>query len=229
MSISYFRPPTNPDGTRMSYEQRRAARKALETPRPKPTIMLRPDLTYEQRRALRKAEEQGKREAESLAERQEAARREAAQPPEHLRRPSNVWRDLIEQFRSQSFRPEIKAKIAKYEQLANVRDREIESEMAEKMRRYKVESNPETAKAREHLESASAGADPDEQREFARLRGLIEAGQAGAYWDEVRPILEARLNRIQERVQAGEATLAEQEAAFQATKTEAEEIEKLLG
>ena len=223
--IHYHKPQTDAAGNRLTYEQRRAIRRAQEaekrasqtpeTPTREPVY----DMTFDERQGLRKAEELGRREAASIAEQQQASRKaaELAAIPEHLRRPANVWRDLIRVHQSQSYRPEIVRKIADYEKRAILEDSRLDALMAEKARRHAVESNPETVKAREHHLSASAGAEThEEKQEWARLSGLIEAGAANDYWNQAAPLMSARLAKLQERVSAEQAASLNQEAAEQA-------------
>ena len=229
MGIHYVRPPTNVDGSRMSYEQRKAARKAQANPLAPPIVIQRPDQTYEQRKSSRKAEEQGRQEAVVIADAQEAARKaaELANTPEHLRRPRNVWRDLIDQWQGQAYRPEIAKKLDNYRLRAEKEDSRIDADMAERARRHAVETNPETIKAREHLATVSQGADDAERLELARLRGLIEAGGAADYWAQVQPLTQARLARLQERVAAETANRAEHDAEWEALQAELKAAEGL--
>lgn len=95
--------------------------------------------------------------------------------------------------------------------------------MSARLRQYEVENNPETKPAREHWEKASAGAETDEERqEWARLKGLVESGGAMEYWDQARPILERRLETIQESF--GDQ-IEQQAAVVDATKALADEVE----
>jgi len=203
----------------MSYEERARARRSADAKRQKQQPAPRADffdLSSDERRAIRQAEKQGRDEAKQLAAIQEQAAKQAAidATPEHLRRPENVFRKTIELLRPTAYRPDVARRMKQLERQANERDREIESEMAEKLRRYEVENNPETKPAREHWQSASADAETAEERiEWARLKGLVEAGAANRYWTEVQPIMQRRLERLEARIAehaAKQAPLAEQ-------------------
>jgi hypothetical protein len=108
----------NPDGTKMTYEQRAAARRAADAqrqrqkqePAPRDPIF---DLPEDQRRAIRQAEKQGREEARQLAAIQEAARKQAEidATPEHLRRPENIFRKTIELLRPTAYRPDTARRI----------------------------------------------------------------------------------------------------------------------
>jgi hypothetical protein len=229
MSISYVRPPTDAAGNKLSYEQRRAARRQAEAEKraqQSKAPPARPDFynqSYAERQRIRKAEEQGRQEAAVIAANQEAARKAAdlAATPEHLRRPDNVWKRLIAEFQSQAFRPEIAKKIAEYQKRAEEEDRRIESIMAEKARRHSVETDPETVKAREHLASASQAAETEEERrEWAKLSAMIDCGQAAEYWNQSAALTQARVTRLQVRLAEEAGKSAAQDAALQAAKAE---------
>lgn len=229
--VSYYRPQTDAAGNKLSYEQRRAIRRAQgHTPTP-PVVHEVSPLSYEERRQMRRAEESGRREAGCLAETREAERKaaELAATPEHSRRPDNVWRKLITEWTPRSYLPEVARKIAEYERRADAEDARIDAEMADKARRHAVE-NPETVKAREHLATASAAAATLEERnEWGRLSGLIDSGQADAYWDGAAALVAARLSRLQAR-QAEEADRkAAQDAAYDAARAAVDNAAGLIG
>jgi hypothetical protein len=230
--VSYYRPQTDAAGNKLSYEQRRQIRRAqAHTPTP-PVVHEVSPLSYDERRQMRRAEESGRREAGCLAETRETERKatELAATPEHLRRPENVWRKLITEWSPKSYLPDVARKIAEYERRADADDARIDAEMTERARRHAVESNPETAKAREHLATASAAADtPEERNEWARLAGLIDGGQADAYWDGAAALVSARLSRLQSR-QAEEADKkAAQDAAYDAARADVDGAAGLIG
>jgi len=202
----YCKPMVNLDGTPMTYEQRAAARRAADAQRQKQQPAPRPDfldLPEDERRAIRRAEQRGREEARQLAAIEEASRKQAEfdATPEHLRRPENLCRKTIELLRPHRYRPDVARRIAELEREAEERDREIEYEMVEKLRRYEVENNPQTKPAREHWQGASADAEtPQEKVEWSRLRGLIEGGAVNRYWTEVQPIMERRLQKLEARI-----------------------------
>jgi hypothetical protein len=207
--VMYVRLPTNPDGTQMNFKQRSAARRAADAERraaekhEAPTRDPFYDLPESERRAIRRSEEQGRVEARQLAETARQVKRQAEYDatPEHLRRPENIFTRLIAEWESKSYRPDVAAKIKAYREKEAQREREIGIEMADKLREFEVENNPETKPAREHWQKASAAADTDEERrEWARLKGLIDGGAAGTYWQEAQPILERRLTLIGEKI-----------------------------
>ena len=190
------------------------------------------DLPYEERRRLRRAEEQGRREGEQCAAIEEKAKRQAEIDaiPEHERRPRNQWRDLAELRKKDAWRMDVARLIKVYEREAKVEDERIDALMAEKKRRYELESNSEYARALGHLERASQGAESVQEREaFARLRGLIEGGDFGGYWRDCQPIMEARLLRIREQVveqAAQQAPLAEKAKILAEQQKATEELER---
>jgi hypothetical protein len=162
---TYYRPPTNIDGTRMTFAQRQAARAAADSERQKksesPARDPIYDLPFAERQAIREAEQRGREEARRLAAIEETAAKQAAidATPEHLRRPENTFRKTIEMLRPTAYRPGVARRIKEYEQRAEERDREIEIEMAEKLHRYEGKKAPEAKPARAHWERASAAAE----------------------------------------------------------------------
>lgn len=224
--VMYVRLPCNEDGSQKSYAQRRAERREQDAARRAAQKQETPTheefyaMSYEQRKAMRLAAEQGKVESRQLAAIEEATARQAAidATPEHLRRPENIFTRLIAEWQSKSYRPDVAAKIKVYTEKEVGRDREIEAEMADKLRQYEVENNPETKPAREHWQKASAGAETDtERREWALLHGLIDGGAANRYWELAQPILERRLQSIEKKIveHAGrQAPLAEEGKAL---------------
>lgn len=206
MSIMYCKPPTNPDGSRKSYVQRRAERQQQDAERrlaQKGEPIIRDsiyNLPAHERSRLRHAEEQGRREGMERAAIEEAARKQVEYEsiPEHLRRPENIFNRLIAEHEDFAYRPEVASRIKKFKKLAAEREKEIDAEMESKLRRYEAENNPETKPAFEHWERASASAETNEEKEqWARLKGLIDAGSADSYWDEVAPVMKAQLDKIQ--------------------------------
>lgn len=121
----YYRPPTNPDGSKMTCAQRRAERRAANAERraqqKQEPIGHDPifDLPCDERRRLRRTEQQGRQEGEQRAaiEAKEQCRAEIAATPEHLRRPENVFSRLLSEWESKSYRPEIARKIRHYKKL----------------------------------------------------------------------------------------------------------------
>ena len=214
----------------MDYQERRANR-AADRPN-EPTRDSFFDLPAEQRRRLRRAEEQGRREGVQRAAIEEKIRQQAEidATPKHERRPRNPWRDLIEQWKGQEYRPEIKRKLAKYAVEAKKEDARIDALLAERKRKYDIDNDPEVIRARTHLESARAGAEPEEAVELARLSGILSAGQTGAYWDAATELMQNRLRHVQEQViEHGQKQapldlegklLAEKELATQALQVE---------
>lgn len=207
MSIIYSRLPCNEDGSRKLCAQRRAERRQQEAERHteqrgEPTRDPFYDLTAEQRRRVRIAAEQGRREGVQRAAIEEKIRKQAEidATPEHERRPRNPWRDLIEQWKGQEYRPEIKRKLAKYAIEAKKEDMRIDAMMAEAKRKYEIDNDPEVIRARAHLESARAGAEPEEAVELARLSGILSSGQSALYWDSATELMQKRLRRVQEQV-----------------------------
>jgi hypothetical protein len=210
----YVRLPTNEDGSQMSYTQRKAERQRQDAER-RATQKNEPaardpfyDLPESERRAIRRSEEQGRIAAQRLSAIESQAKRQAGidGTPEHLRRPENIFTRLIAEWEGKSYRPDVAAKIKAYRKQEAQREKEIEIEMADKLRQYKVNNDPEVQRARAHLESARAGAEPQEQVELARLSGILSAGQSGAYWDSVAELMAARLRRIQEQVTPDESS-----------------------
>ena len=133
------------------------------------------------------------------AEIEEAARKraEVESTPEHLVRPPNPWRELIELRKADGHRADVARRLKIYEREAKVEDEQIDKLMEEKARRHDLESAPEYAKALGHWDRASAAAENDEERqEWSRLKGLIEGGGASQYWDEVAPIMQGRLQKV---------------------------------
>jgi hypothetical protein len=101
--------------------------------------------------------------------------------------------------------------------------------MAEKLRRYELESAPEYARALAHWERASTGAESEQERqEFARLKGLIDGGGALTYWDQVAPLMRARLEKMQAAVvahAAKQAPLADEAKALAEMEKATEELQ----
>jgi hypothetical protein len=186
-------------------------------------------LPYNERRRLRRAQEQGQKEAQHLVaiETRERAQAVIDATPEHLRRPENIYSRLVAAHEGKAYRPEIAARLRRFKRLETEREKEIDAEMEGKLRQFEIESNPETSLARQHWETASAGADSEQERqEWARLKGRIDGGAASSYWDEARAILDARLARIREKIvtqAAKQAPLAMEakELAAQQKATEA--------
>jgi len=224
----FYRPPTT--GDKMSYQERRAERQRQDAERQTRAPIY--DLPADERRRLRRAEEQGRREGVQRAAIEEKMRKQAEidATPEHERRPRNPWRDLIEQWKGQEYRPEIKRKLAKYAVEAKKEDARIDAMMADAKRKYEIDNDPEVIRARAHLESARAGAEPEEAVELARLSGILSAGQSALYWDAATELMQARLRRVQEQVaQHGEKqaplnqeakALAEKQKATEALQVE---------
>ena len=156
----------------------------------------------EQRQQLRQAEQQGRREAEQRVAAKEAARKQAEHDslPEHERRPANQWWRMIEARKPDSWRPEVKRRLKEWERLAREEDERIDAMMAEKNRRYQLESSSEYARAADHLERISRDADPTELTTLAKLKGVIEAGGFSDYWEQCRPLMEQRLQRVQQQL-----------------------------
>ncbi len=232
MSI-YYRPPTNPN---KSYAERRAERQQQDAEQraaqKNEPIGRDPfySLSADQRRAIRRSEEQGHREGEQRAAIETQATMQAAieNTPQHLRRPENVYEHLIAEHENQSYRPDVANRIKRFKRLAAERAREIDREMADKLRRYEVETNPETKPAREHWERASASAETDEERQqWARLRGLIDGGGAAAYWDQVSPIMQARLQKAKQNWDGQISEQAVTMAKSRAMSEQLAEIEEL--
>jgi len=241
----YYRPPTNQDGSRKSFTQRRAERRQQDTER-RATQMQEPtdrdsifNLPYHERRQLRRAERQGQYEAEQNRRIEEQTKRQAEIDalPEHEKRPGNPWRDLIELRKKDSWRKDVAQRIKVYEREARIEDERIDALMAEKKRRHELESDNEYAKALAHWERADQSAENEDEREsLARLRGLIEGGDFGGYWQECQPLMESRLQRIREQMveQAAEQApfaekskvLAEQQKAAEELQVIPEESEK---
>lgn len=236
MSIMYCKPPTH-NGQKMTYQERRAERHAADAERrsqkKQEPIGREPifELPCDERRRLRRAEQQGQVEGEQRAAIEERAKKQAEHDatPIHLRRPENIFSRLIAEWDSKSYRPDVARKIKNYRKLETQRGKEIDAEMAERLRQYDVENNPETESAREHWEKASAAVETEEERqEWARLKGLIEGGGAMDYWDQVAPIMQARLETIQAAIveQAGrQAPLAEEAAALADKQKASEELQ----
>lgn len=207
MSISYVRPPCNPDGSRMSYAQRRAERKQQEAEnhaaqKGEPTRAAIFDLPADERRRLRQAEEQGRREGEQRAAIEEQSRQQAEfdATPEHERRPRNQWRDLIEKRKPDAWRKDVAHRIKIYEREAKREDERIDALMAEQWKRHELESAPEYARALAHWDRASMNAESEaERQQFARLKGIID-GSPNQYWDEVAPIMQARYERAKSQL-----------------------------
>lgn len=230
----YYRPPTAPDGSKMTFAQRQAARRAAdiehraaqkqEPPTRDPIF----ELPFADRQRLRRAEAQGRREGEQRAAVEERAKRQAEFDalPDHEKRPPNKWRQLIELRQKDVGRKDVARRIKVYEREAKIEDERIDAIMEERRKRHELESAPEYAKAIAHWESASANAESEEERqEWARLKGLIEGGGAMDYWGQVSPIIQARLERVQAAVveQAGRQAPMATEAKELAEKQKATE------
>ena len=184
------------------------------------------DLPAYERRRLRRAEEQGRREGMERNAIEEAARKKAEYEsiPEHLRRPENIFNRLIAEHEDFSYRPDVANRIKKFKKLAVEREKEINAEMADKLRQYEVENNPETKPALEHWERANVSAETEEQKqEWARLKGLIDSGHASLYWDEVAPIMQSRLTEMEN---CWEKQVENQAIAIEDTKAMAGEMER---
>lgn len=217
------------DGTRKTYAQRRAERRQQDAERRAQTdepITRDPiyNLPADERRRLRRAEEQGREEAKHLIAIEEREKMQAAidATPEHLRRPKNIYHSLCAAHEQAAYRPDVAARIKRYRKLAAEREREIDLEMADKLRKYEAANNPETKPARNHWEKASAGAESEEEkREWARLHFLIEGGAANRYWSEVAPIMQARLHKMQK---SWDEQIGKQAAIVGETKAMANEL-----
>lgn len=221
----------------MSYEQRRAARRADDAERraqqknETPTRDSFYNLSYDERRNIRRSEEQGRREGAQRAAIEEQAKKQAELDavPEHERRPRNQWRDLIELRKRDAWRKDVAHRIKIYEREARAEDERIDAIMAEKKKRHEVESHSEYARALGHFERASQGAESEQEREgFARLHGLIEGGDFAGYWRDCQPLMEQRLQRIREQVveqAARQAPLAEEARELAAEQRAAEELQ----
>ena len=227
----YYRPPTNPDGSKMNFQERRAARRATERqqeqPAPRPDLY---NLSSDQRRAMRRSEEQGRREGARCAAIEEQAKRQAEYDalPEHEKRPPNPWRELIEKRKPDAWRKDVARRIKIYEREARIEDERIDALMAEKKKRYDLETAPEYARALAHWERASMNADTEEQTELARLKGLIDGGGANEYWDQVAPLMQSRLHKVQSAViehAARQEPLAQEAAALADKQKIAEELQ----
>ena len=223
--VFFIRPMYGADGSRMTYAERAATRRAQEAEsraQRTPETPLQRGLSYEERRRLRKAEELGAAEAATLAQEQERARQaaELAATPTHLRRPRNVWLDLLATMEGHASQPGMTQRIAEYKRRAEVEDERIKNEMEDKARRFEVESNPETAKAREHLLALGPGADEAESHELARLAGLVEGGGAAEYWAQVAPLTQARLAKVQERAAEAAKARTVHDAEWEALQAE---------
>lgn len=228
--VMFVRLPTNEDGSRKSYAQRRAERRQQDAERraqqknEPPTHDAIYELPFDERRRLRRAEQQGRREGEQRAAMEAEAKRQAEFDalPVHEQRPVNSWRLLIEQWKSQEHRPEVRRKLEKYRIEAEREDARIDAMLAERKRQYEIDNDPEVQKARTHLESVQAGIETEEERnEFARLSGLLAAGQSGQYWTDVAPICQLRLRKMQER---WDEQIAAQAVTVAETKAMAEQL-----
>lgn len=230
MAIFYAKPLKNQDGTRMNYQQRRAARRTADAERraqEKQEPITREsiyDLPYADRRGLRRAEAQGRREAEQRAVIEEASRKQAEYDalPDHEKRPRNPWLDLIELRKPDAWRKDVARRIKVYEREARLEDERIDSLMAERKKRHEVESSSEHAQALAHWERGHVAAESDEERqEWARLKSIVDA-YPNDYWHEVAPIMQGRLQKLQER---WNEQLAKQAAVVEESKAVAAEVE----
>lgn len=231
--MQYFQPQRDASGRVLTYQERAALRREKEALAPKEQRgpITRPDMSYGDRAALRRAADRGKREGEVRAAQTESARKAAvlAATPATFRRPANVWRDLEAVWESQAYRPEIARKLADYRDRAEKEDARIDAEMAEKQRRFDVESNPETALCRAHLASASLGADtPEEKEAWARLAGLVEGGASAEYWDGSARLCAIRLEKSQAALAQHTAASAEQAAVTAAAQAAVDQAAKLV-
>ncbi len=235
MTISYYRPPTNPDGSRMSYKQRKAARQAADMERrarekatdragEKPADDFY-NLPFEDRRAIRQAQEQGRKEGRQRAAIEKQAKQQAEYDalPDHEKRPPNYWRRLIELRKPDAWRKDVARRIREYKRQAEIEDARIDAMMEGRKRQYELENQPEYAKALAHWERAHVAAKTEQEKEeWARLKGVIEGGGAMSYWDQVAPIMAARLAEAQER---WNGQVAKQAAIVGETKALAAEVE----
>jgi len=162
----------------------------------------RPSLTYDQRATQRRAEEQGRRAAEKThLEEEEAARKKTlAETPEHLRRPRNVWTDLIAQWQGREYDPSVRAKLKEYRRREKKREKEIDLEMEEKERKHRIETDQKVIDALKHCGLASQFATDDEREHWAVARGLAEGGALEKYWEAARVLTEKAREREQARL-----------------------------
>jgi hypothetical protein len=181
----------------------------------------RTGLTYTQRAKQRRAEEQGKAEAEKARKTQEATQRqvEIEATPARLRRPANVWTDLIAQWQGRGYDPAVRAKLREYKRREKEEDKKIDAEMAERERRHRIETDPKVKDALAHCALASQFATESEREQWAIAKGLAEGGAIDKYWALSKTLTEHAKDREQARLNGEADRLGKLQADFNESET----------
>jgi len=197
-------------------------------------IYYRPDgsrRSYEERKALRKAEEEGRIAGKMVAARVKEEVREVldATTPAHLKRPLNRFAALADQFEAspQYKNATLLARIAKYRALAIAEDRRIDAAMAERKRRWEIDNDPAVKEALAHCERAEQHADESEKGAWAVARGLAQADAVREYWAEAARLTGAARERTLAKLDEHGAALDNANRDYTQTHVELERIDTL--